>query len=126
MAHADGWIEAYGLLEEGKTVPAGLRGKVLSNRNGIGETMLHWYAIEGASEVLEKIIELGFEVNTTNEFGQTPLFEAALIGRWDNVEVLLRHGADASIRNNDGETISEYLEGNPKYLKKLNDLISRG
>lgn len=126
MAHAEGWIEAYGLLEEGKLIPSDLLSTVLSNRSGLGETMLHWYAIEGDPDMLEKIIGLGFEVNTTNEFGQTPLFESAIIGRWDNVEVLLRHGADVSIPNKYDEAIFDHLEDKPESIRKLKELTSRG
>ena len=126
MAHAEGWIEAYGLLEEGKAIPSDLLSTVLSNRSGLGETMLHWYSIEGDPSVLEKIVALGFDVNTTNKFGQTPLFESATIGRWDNVEVLLKHGADAAIRNKYDENIFEYLEDKPESIEKLKELTSRG
>lgn len=126
MAHAEGWTEVYGLLEEGKPIPRELFSTVISNRSGLGETMLHWYAIEGDPDVLEKIIGLGFEVNTTNEFGQTPLFESAIIGRWDNVEVLLKHGADVSIRNKNDETIFDYLEEKPESIRKLKELSNCG
>ena len=125
MAHEEGWIEVYGLLEEGKPIPSSLLSTVLSSRSGLGETMLHWYAIEGDPDVLEKIIGLGFEVNTTNKFGQTPLFESAIIERWDNVEILLRHGADVSIRNKYDETVFDYLEDKLESIKKLKELTSR-
>ena len=81
-----------------------------ASRTGIGETMLHWYAIEGEPHVLRKLIELGFEVNTRNRFGNTPIMECALIGRWDNAGVLLESGADLSITNDDGEDFLEYLK----------------
>lgn len=123
MAHAEGWIEAYGFLEKGKVIPSELLSTVLSNRSSLGETMLHWYSIEGEPNLLEKIIALGFEVNTTNKFGQTPLFESAMIDRWDNVKVLLKHGADVTIPNKYDESILDYLEDKPKSLKKLQELI---
>ena len=113
MPHSEGWIETYGLLEEGKPIPDELLSKVLSNRSKLDETMLHWYSLEGASDILEKIIGLGFDVNTTNKFGQTPLFESAIIGRWDNVAILLRHGADVTIHNKYGESIFD-LGGKPR------------
>ena len=126
MAHAEGWIEAYALLEEGEELPDPLKERVLSNRNGIGETMLHWYCIEGESAIIEKIIELGFDVNTTNEFNNTPLFECAKIGRWDTVEILFKYGADISIKNHSNESIVEYLfEGDFNKLKKLRELYER-
>lgn len=127
MAHADGWIEAYGCLEEGRPIPNDLKAKVLANRNGIGETMLHWYCIEGAPDVVEKIIDLGFDVNTTNEFRQTPLFECVLINRWDIVELLLSRGADTSIKDKNDEDIFEYLEYNEEHSKvaRLKELTRR-
>lgn len=96
MAHAEGWIEAYGLIENDQKIPPDLKRAVLSNRNGVGETMLHWYAIEGDLKTVERIIDLGFDVNTQNDFKATPLFECVRIEKWDVVELLLRgqKGAD--------------------------------
>ena len=127
MAHAEGWIKAYELIEEGLPVPDNLKKTVLSNRNGIGETMLHWYTIEGDTHVVERIIELGFDVNTTNDFRQTPLYECATIDRWEMVELLLKNGADPSIKDQEDEDIFEHLEfyGKEKQLAKLRELTSR-
>lgn len=110
MAHAEGWIEAYEALEEGRTLPADLLSKVLAIRNGVGESMLHWYAIEGELAVIEKIIGLGFDVNATNEFGRTPLFECVMIERWEVVELLLAHGARTDLRDQNDEDVFAYLD----------------
>jgi ankyrin repeat protein len=127
MAHAEGWIEAYEALEEGRSLSAGLLHTVRSNRNGLGETMLHWYAIEGAPVIVEKIIGLGFDVNTTNAFGRPPLFECVQINRWDMVELLLAHGARTDIRDRNGEYIFTHLKNARHHAKarKLADLIRR-
>ncbi len=127
MAHTEGWIDAYGALEEGREMSPALLDTVLSNRNGIGETMLHWYAIEGSPEILRKIIALGFDVNTVNKFGATPLCECARIGRWEIVEMLLAHGARTNIRDHNGEDVFDVLEqaGERKSLRKLKDLEAR-
>lgn len=127
MAHASGWIEAYQFLEDGRALPGELRARVLGNRNAIGETMLHWYCIEGEPDVVEKIIELGFDLNTTNEFGRTPLFECVRINRWDIVELLLRHGADTGIKDQNDEDIFEHLEYNEEHSKvaRLKELTKR-
>lgn len=117
MANAEGWIVAYECLEEGRLIPDELKRKVLGNRNGMGETMLHWYAIEGSLKVVEQIIDLGFNVNTTNRFGQTPLFESVQIDRWDIVELLLRRGADTSIKDKIEEDIFEHLEFAEEHAK---------
>jgi len=71
--------------------------------------MLHWYIIEGAPDILRKMIDLGFEVNVQNEFGNTPLMEAGLIGRWDNAEVLLENGARMDLRNSSDENFEEFI-----------------
>jgi ankyrin repeat protein len=127
MAHAEGWIKAYGALEDGRTVPADLLSAVLANRNGLGESMLHWYAIEGEPEIIEKVIGLGFDVNATNKFGRTTLFECVLIDRWDVAELLLIHGARTDIRDQNDEDVFAYLDegGEPEKAQKLQELTSR-
>jgi ankyrin repeat protein len=114
MAHQPGWTDLYSLLEnlleEGRSPPSDLVAQCKASRTGIGETMLHWYAIEGAPEVLRELIRLGFEVNVKNDFGQTPIMESALIGRWDNARVLLEHGADLSITDADGLDFFAFLD----------------
>lgn len=126
MAHAEGWIEAYSLLEEDNVLPEALKMRVLNNRNGIGETMLHWYCIEGEPKVIKQIINLGFDVNTTNDSRKTPLFECATIERWDVVELLLRFGADPYIKDHNDESIFDYFDENREFEKKskLTALVS--
>ena len=127
MAHAEGWIEAYDALAEGRALPETLLSTIRVNRNGLGETMLHWYAIEGDPAVLKKLIGLGFDVNTINSFGRTPLFECVTIDRWEVVELLLAHGARTDTRDQNGEDIFEYLEdnGDRTQAQKLRKLTSR-
>jgi ankyrin repeat protein len=128
MAHAEGWIEAYTELEEGRALSAELLSTVRASRNGLGESMLHWYAIEGATEVVESMIGLGFDLNTTNSFGRTPFFECVILNRWEMAGLLLKNGARPEIRDENGEDIFFYLEdyGHKKKLQKLRSLISQG
>ncbi|MBN8456236.1 MAG: ankyrin repeat domain-containing protein [Verrucomicrobia bacterium] len=127
MAHAEGWIEAYEALEAGRTLPADLLSAVLANRNGLGESMLHWYAIEGEPAVLEKIIGLGFDVNATNDFGRTALFECVVIDRWEAAELLLTHRARTDIRDQNDEDVLAYLDedGRQEKARKLQELTRR-
>jgi ankyrin repeat protein len=76
MPHQDGWIELYCLLEENKNLEQALVEKCMESKTSIGETMLHFYSIEGSPNVLQKLIDLGFEVNVQNEFGNTPIMES--------------------------------------------------
>ena len=111
MPHQAGWIELYGLIESGKKFSKELVELCKSSKTRIvGETMLHWYSIEGEPDVLQKLVDLGFDVNTQNKFGNTPIMECSLIRRWDNVMVLLKNGADLTIENNHGYDYFAYLE----------------
>ena len=109
MAQQPAWITLYEHLAQGQSPDDKLVQECLRSRNGLGETLLHWHAIEGESFVLERILSLGFEVNTQNIFGNTPIMEAALIGRWDNVQVLRDHGARLDICNQEGQDYWAYL-----------------
>ncbi len=122
MAHQEGWIELYTLLEKGSTLDSTLVEKCKTSRTGLGETMLHWYSIEGAPDILQKIVDLGFDVNVQNDFGNTPIMECSQIERWDNARVLIRNGADLKIENEDGldyfEYLSEYDVDAPEWIKR--------
>lgn len=93
MGHAPGWIELYERLEAGETPPPALVAQCRHNCNDVGETMLHWYAVEGSPEVLQKLVDLGFPVDATGHPDDVPIINAARIRRWDNVRVLRRAGA---------------------------------
>lgn len=90
----------------------------------MGETMLHWYAIEGEVHVVEKLILMGFDVNTQNEFLTTPLFECTMMKRWDMVTLLLKHGADTMIKNQIDETVWEWHSSQSDVLQKLESLVN--
>ncbi len=92
VAHAPGWIELYRILEAGRQPPAPLVAQCLGNRNGVGETMLHWYAIEGSADVLQQLVDLGFPIDAVHP-EDVPILSAARVGNWDNVRVLRRAGA---------------------------------
>lgn len=109
MPHQPGWIELYEALEEGRDPDAELVAFCKRSRTSIGETMLHWYAIEGEPDVLARLIDLGFEVNVQNEFGKTPMMESSMIGRWDNARVLFDRGADLSLTDHDGHDYIAFL-----------------
>lgn len=127
MAHAKGWIDAYGCLEDGRPIPEHLLKTILTNRNRIGETFFHWYAIEGTVEVVAQIINLGFDVNTQNDFKATPLLECLQIHRWDMAELLLKHGADPSIRNKYEQDVWYMLASQRRFdcLERLDRLMKK-
>ena len=43
-----------------------------------GTTALHWAAHNGDADLVDRLIKAGADVNAKNEFGSTPIVEAAL------------------------------------------------
>lgn len=68
---------------------------ILVLRTGLGETALHFLAVENYASGVQVLIDLGADVNVTNQFGATPVEEARMSGANEAVEVLLRAGAVA-------------------------------
>ena len=62
-------------------------------------TALHWAARLDACEVGGLLIKSGVDINATDLDGNTPLHDAAFSGNAGMVRLLLRAGADRSIRS---------------------------
>jgi len=65
---------------------------VLNLRTGIGETALHYLAVENHADAVQLLIDLGADVNVKNEFGKSALEEAMQVEAKQTVEVLRRAG----------------------------------
>ena len=74
-----------------------------------GINLLHWAVIANRPAVIPTLIAAGVPLNATDENGYTPLMYAASIDFGDtrSLKALLRGGADAAIRNNEGRTARE-------------------
>ncbi|KAB5566316.1 DYW family of nucleic acid deaminases-domain-containing protein [Coniochaeta sp. 2T2.1] len=59
-----------------------------------GRTALHFAACEMYPKIVELVLERGADPNARDVGGRTPLSEAALWGRHENVKILIKHGAD--------------------------------
>jgi ankyrin repeat protein len=62
-----------------------------------GETILHFLAVEGFTEAVRFVGELGFDVNATNRFGDPPLIDVCNLGKEKMAEVLIQLGADVNV-----------------------------
>ncbi len=105
MLHAPGWIDLYTLLEQDRSPSPELVHLCKSGRTeATHETMLHWYAIEGEPHIVQRLIDLGFDIDEPDAGGTSPIHSAATLERWDMIRVLRDAGAKISGVNSCGES----------------------
>lgn len=79
-------------------------------------------AVAGRSAaIVEKLLARGVDPNSRQQAGYTPLMGAAANGLDDLVRALLHHGADRSLRSDDGQTARELAlaKGHPETANRL-------
>jgi ankyrin repeat protein len=107
------WYQLRNALEQGDpSAAAALLEQdpaLIDERNGLGETVLHFLAVENNLPPVEWLHSQGADLNVTNKFGTPLLFEVARPGYEELLLWLIKHGADPKMKNADGETIEEYL-----------------
>ncbi|KAK8113552.1 hypothetical protein PG984_014078 [Apiospora sp. TS-2023a] len=80
-------------------------------------TAIDWsYSVP--TKVLELLVQLGANVNTADNDGETPLMVVARRGRADLVQLLLRHGADIYLMNAMGQTAVDYAVASENEAEK--------
>lgn len=72
---------------------------LLELRNGIGETVLHYCAVEGATDVVRFLIGQRANPDSKNDFGASVLQECVSLcnshsDNCDLIQLLIDHGAD--------------------------------
>ena len=91
-------------------------------RDTAGYTPLHHCLTRFGNKVTFKmakmLIRAGADVNAQNRFGATPLHELAWTKHYDAICMLLDHGADPFIKDNEGSTPDKAAHLNPN-LKEL-------
>lgn len=65
---------------------------------------LHFAALKGNTKIIELLLQNGFDVNSTDSDGDTPLFFSITCPFPDSVILLLKKGANPNIQNKDGIT----------------------
>ena len=77
---------------------------LLAQNDPDGTTPLHWAVHNTDLEAADQLIRAGANVSAKNDYGVTPMSEAALIGNPAMIERLLSAGADANSPGADGQT----------------------
>ena len=100
--------------------------ELLEERNGLGETVLHYLAVENDQEGVAWLHSKGADLNTQNEFGTPPLYEATLLGYKGLARWMVEHGARFDLKNDDGEDFRAFAEEHEilnryEYLKSFQE-----
>ena len=85
------------------------RPALLHLSNGIGETVLHFLAVEDDRHGVAWLHARGADLNTKNSFGAPVLFEVASLEYKELFCWLVEHGADPYATDNDGQSLVEHL-----------------
>ena len=86
------------------------------------EKLLSFTEIEDTEEMVDAL-KFGADVNTTNEYGQSPLDLAVLENFFQGVEIILQHGAKVNLINKYGETALDCAVYNKH--KEITDLLRK-
>jgi len=95
-------------------------------RNGIGETVLHYQAVENDIEGVRWLHDHGADLNTRNEFGKPVIFEVAQLGYEELFRWFVASGADTRQTDANGGTIQDHLSeyDKPQMAKMVDDIIA--
>lgn len=69
-----------------------------------GTSLLHWAVYYNDFALVNRLLELGADVNLRNNYDASPLSQAAITGNPDIIEALLNAGADPNESFTDGQT----------------------
>jgi len=82
-----------------------------------GRSALHKAAFWGHNDMVRYLVkECKLSPNVRDNYGDTPLHDAAKFGHTKVVEILLEGGADKSIKNNEGKDALSLAQGHGKHV----------
>ena len=77
--------------------------------NGLGETVLHFLAVENDQEGVAWLFSKGSQLDVKNSFGDPVIFEIASLAYKELLLWFKNYGADFNIKGRDGESLLEHL-----------------
>ena len=84
---------------------------------GMGDTALHLIAahapdVPTSEEAIAQVAAItGIDIDARNRWGRTPLHEACMKGKLHHVRALVQSGASVHIKDNEGDTPKDVIEG---------------
>lgn len=82
----------------------------INKTNKGGRTPLHFAALYKPNvDTIEYLLTQPVDINAVDANGQTPAHFAAAVGRWENLEVLLKHGAKLFIQDKNDFTVEQLI-----------------
>ena len=96
-------------------------GAPIDEKDDEGYTALQYAAMWGDLEATKWLIENGADINTTDPWGSTPLMNAVYNEAGvETVELLLKNGANKSLKDSEGKTAYDYaVENRDAQLRDL-------
>lgn len=73
-------------------------------------TLLHHAAEHGYPVVIDRLLDLGIDINAKDEVQETALFYAARNGHYEVVKLLLKRGANYFMMNKDGKLVFDIVD----------------
>ena len=83
--------------------------ELISLENGLGETALHFLAVENDQEGVAWLFSKGSHLDVRNRFGDPAIFEVASLGYKELLLWFRQNGANFGIKGRKGESLLEYL-----------------
>ena len=82
----------------------------------------------GKVKEIQRFLDSGKSINSTDEEGMTPLMMAALSRKYTNMKFLIEHGANIKAKDNDGTTtlMGLCIGGTSKDIPIVKLLLSKG
>ena len=99
----DSLVEAHSLLQR--------EPQLIVACTGLGETALHYLAVEDQLPAVQWLVDRGAAVNTVNNVGTTPLSDAASLGYVEMVAYLLSAGARVDLPGETDPTLHAAVRG---------------
>ncbi len=119
-------IEGYIRIADGDNRQLSTRKALATGTDTAGWTKLHLAAARGQTDVVERLLGKGENVDVRNAKGRTPLYEAAKRGQLEVVKLLTERGAAVNAKEREEGFTPLHVSSEQKHIAVVKYLLSRG